>query len=780
MKFFSQLLTLFILASSINSVYAQEVDKLRLTYNEKNAASLQTGVTVSNDGKLIALAYENKTIKILNAVNGKVIKKLQGVHNKFFELRFNYNATKLISVGEKDNVVFIDIKSGETEKSFDLPKKITRVAVSKKEDYVAFGTLDADVYIYDLNTYNQITHIKRNKHHISGLDFDPNGDRIAIAIMASVRKTNTVTINDIKTGQVLDEIEKSSYMAVAYNKDGSKLFLSSIKGIAAKTLVDIYDLKSKTLKNVYTKLNGMSLTIYPSVEIFGDDILAVSIDKAFEVIDSRSGEKLYTTKREKTKGLQSFAKMGVDIKRIYPLYDNKSYLINYSNNNINQIYSTESKNIAAFIYSDSDEDLVVAARDGRMDGNSEAMADVFWSIRKSKKEIPLESTFDQFFTPSLLPLILSGSYELASDDAIDKAIEMSPLCSIISPDSISQVTNPNLSIRVSATPQGDNIKEIKVFVNGKRMNEGTRGFKKLTADGAFDITLISGRNIITAVAISESGYQSAPDKIVVDYKGASAESELYMLTIGVNAYRNPKYNLNYAKADATAFKESITEGGSSIFSSIKNYFIEDQEATKENILSAFEEISSTIGPEDVFVFYYAGHGVMSEEEKPLFYIIPYGVTQLYGNTDMLVDRAISANQLKKFSESIPAQKQLFVLDACQSGGMTDMLAMRGAAEEKAIAQLARSTGTYWITASNSDQFATEFAELGHGLFTYTILEGLSGKADGGSMDKKITVKELSSYLNDRVPELSEKHKGQPQFPTSYGFGQDFPVVIIKE
>jgi len=36
-----------------------------------------------------------------------------------------------------------------------------------------------------------------------------------------------------------------------------------------------------------------------------------------------------------------------------------------------------------------------------------------------------------------------------------------------------------------------------------------------------------------------------------------------------------------------------------------------------------------------------------------------------------------------------------------------------------------------------------------------------------------------SYLNDRVPELSEKHKGQAQYPTSYGFGQDFPIVIIK-
>ena len=112
--------------------------------------------------------------------------------------------------------------------------------------------------------------------------------------------------------------------------------------------------------------------------------------------------------------------------------------------------------------------------------------------------------------------------------------------------------------------------------------------------------------------------------------------------------------------------------------------------------------------------------------------------------------------------------------------MVDLLSTRGAAEEKAIAQLARSTGTYWLAASGTEQFAIEFKELGHGLFTHTILLGLRGQADGGNLDKKITVKELSAFLNDMVPELSEKYKGRAQYPHSYGYGQDFPIVIVKE
>jgi uncharacterized caspase-like protein len=208
-------------------------------------------------------------------------------------------------------------------------------------------------------------------------------------------------------------------------------------------------------------------------------------------------------------------------------------------------------------------------------------------------------------------------------------------------------------------------------------------------------------------------------------------------------------------------------------------YLPDNQATKERIGAAFNSLKTKAKPNDVFIFYYAGHGVMSEEQKSEFYIVPHDVTQLYGDNDLLKTKGISAAELQEFSKNLQAQKQLFIFDACQSGGMVQHLAMRGAAEEKAIAQLARSTGTFWLAASNSEQFATEFAQLGHGLFTYTILQALKGDADGSSKDKKITVKEISAYLNDKVPELSEKYKGSAQYPNSYGYGQDFPVVIVK-
>ena len=180
---------------------------------------------------------------------------------------------------------------------------------------------------------------------------------------------------------------------------------------------------------------------------------------------------------------------------------------------------------------------------------------------------------------------------------------------------------------------------------------------------------------------------------------------------------------------------------------------------------------------DIFIFYYAGHGVVSQEADKEFYLVPTDVTQLYGNDGALKQKGIAATELKKVASGIAAQKQLYILDACQSAGALTTLA-RGAAEEKAIAQLARSTGTHWLTASGSEQFATEFDELGHGVFTYALLEAISGKADSG--DQRVTVNELKAYIESRVPEISEKYKGNPQYPSSFGFGQDFPISITNQ
>ena len=183
--------------------------------------------------------------------------------------------------------------------------------------------------------------------------------------------------------------------------------------------------------------------------------------------------------------------------------------------------------------------------------------------------------------------------------------------------------------------------------------------------------------------------------------------------------------------------------------------------------------------QDMLIVCYAGHGIVATDASGNsdFYLALHDLTQLYGREDLLTDKAISAAEIKKLTQGINAQKQVFLLDACQSGGALES-AKRGVAEEKAIAQLARSTGTFWITASGSTQFATEVEKLGHGIFTYALLDGVQGKADSNK-DRKLSVRELSFYIEEQVPLLTEQYKGAAQYPSSYSFGNDFPIAIFE-
>ncbi|WP_282125070.1 caspase family protein [Marinifilum flexuosum] len=398
------------------------------------------------------------------------------------------------------------------------------------------------------------------------------------------------------------------------------------------------------------------------------------------------------------------------------------------------------------------------------------------------KFYPLSQFYEKYYTPNLGARILGGEDIQVEDILAD--LKLPPLVEILTPRDNEISSKKEVEVTIKVTDQGGGIDNIQLYLNDKLVETSQRGFKTIKKNGesktkTFHISLVNGKNKIRATAFNEQRTESIPHEITVFYEGSSYKSDLHLLAIGVNQYKNPRYKLNYAEADASGFLNEIKKGSGDVFENVNITYLKNEEVTRTRILQEFEKLKQTAKPEDVFVFYYAGHGVMSEEKQSQFYIVPYDLTQIYGNNELLQSKAVSANELQTFATRLRAQKQMFVIDACQSGGITELLASRGAAEEKAIAQLARSTGTYWLAASNSEQFATEVSTLGHGIFTYAILQGLKGQADSGSKDRKITVQELDGFLNDKVPELSKKYKGESQYPNSYGYGQDFPLVIIK-
>lgn len=415
-------------------------------------------------------------------------------------------------------------------------------------------------------------------------------------------------------------------------------------------------------------------------------------------------------------------------------------------------------------------------------------------------KVPLSAYSEAYYTPGLIAQAMAGQPVEAPTIEIKDLIQPPSISLTLAGANVAQPVDGKVSLQVeqaslklTAVSPEAMVAEMRLYQNGKLVESRTRNLtveddkddNQLGRGGKMEtltVALVPGENVFRAVAINEQRTESKPAELTIVYDAPKNSGrtggglQLHVLVVGIDAYKNPKYTLNYAVADATAVKDAIEKNAGAIFSKVNVTALFDENVTRAKIVEAFDTIARESGPRDAFVFFYAGHGVKSSDAKPEFFIVPYDLTQLYGADDQLRTKAISSSELLNFSQKIPAQKQLYLLDACQSAGALAAVVKRGAAEEKAVAQLARASGTHWITASGTEQFATEFEKLGHGTFTYALLEAFNGKAKTG--DGRLTVNSLKAWLETEVPELTKANKGTAQYPASYGFGQDFPVAVV--
>ncbi len=455
-------------------------------------------------------------------------------------------------------------------------------------------------------------------------------------------------------------------------------------------------------------------------------------------------------------------------------------------------------------------DWMVSTPDGHFDASEGARKSI--SFARGTELFSIDQFFDEFYSPGLLQEKLKSRYPDSgagsttgdsrspgngSSFSVESTTGQSPFpggsiqerlkefpppgVEISSPGNQDTISAPRVSLNVNFTNKGGGISEVRILNNGKRIPFSNEEFKKVKKEGksieqTMEINLVPGHNTIQVSAYSDGRIESFPSVVRLFYDGKGQVINCYLVAVGINEYENPALNLNYAKNDARAFSKTMREQGKNIFQNIEVRSLYDKEATRENILQALDELAAKVRPEDVFVFYYAGHGSMVDN---IFYFIPTENVSLY-QAERLAEESLEAEAMQQKFRAIAALKQVVVLDACQSGGSAQILAQRGAMEEKAMAQLSRSSGVHVMAAAGSEQYATEVESLGHGLFTYTLLEALGGGADGAPRDGNVTVYELKAYLNDQVPELSREHKGSTQWPYTFSIGHDFPLIQTQK
>lgn len=178
------------------------------------------------------------------------------------------------------------------------------------------------------------------------------------------------------------------------------------------------------------------------------------------------------------------------------------------------------------------------------------------------------------------------------------------------------------------------------------------------------------------------------------------------------------------------------------------------EATKANVKDSVEWLAAEAGANDISLFYFAGHGTNDGVNT---YICPYD------SLPAEVSRDIADYELAAWLNAINGQK-IVIFDSCHSGGFvyrsvgnsgaprvkegTPMAELKGGFAEK-LGYLAVESYEV-MTACEVNELAWGYSELGHGVFTYFLLEGLSNTDLVG--DGAVTTGELFNYAESRTIE----------------------------
>ena len=330
-------------------------------------------------------------------------------------------------------------------------------------------------------------------------------------------------------------------------------------------------------------------------------------------------------------------------------------------------------------------------------------------------------------------------------------------------------------VQLSIRDEGGGIDGFFLFHNTKLVSadrivarEEREDNGKKVIDATIRVRPVAGTNLFHANAVSSESILGATTQVRVTVNAPPRAPVLHVLTIALNDYLDPQLNLNYAIPDARGIQQIMQAKYGQIFGEVRFYEVFNEKATRRGMAAALAEMQNT-QPEDVVVIYYAGHGEASESD---FFFVTHEF-ELPISSRRLERRALSASKLQSYIESIGARRVIMLIDACKSGSAVE--GFRDQMDRRVIRRLGQSVGLHIVSATAKQQFAVEHAELGHGVFTYALIDAMNGAADQEPRDGNLTVREMVQYSEDAVPELSERFAQYQHWPLIYSRGLDFTL-----
>jgi uncharacterized caspase-like protein len=246
---------------------------------------------------------------------------------------------------------------------------------------------------------------------------------------------------------------------------------------------------------------------------------------------------------------------------------------------------------------------------------------------------------------------------------------------------------------------------------------------------------------------------------------------LHVLAIGIDKYSFISFQ--YCKADAEALASAMKRPREGTFAAADVRLLLDDEATRDKVQAAFESLIAQAKPADTVFIYVAGAGWENPETGDYeFFPRDY----VMGENGAPGRNAVPGPLLKSWLDKIQAKNQVIVFDTGFLESAINALTARQSAIALKVAQLSGRN----LAIFGASGLEPELEKVGHGAFTYALLEGLSGKADTAPRDGKITARELEAYVYTRLLAMSTGEAPWPPRALTYIRGKDFPLLFLEK
>jgi WD40 repeat protein/uncharacterized caspase-like protein len=723
----------------------------------------------SRNGKLALLASDDTTLKLWNFSGSNEIQLFKGHSKPVRSAVFTADDKHAVSAGDDNTTKLWDIAGGKQVRTL---AEFGGPAVLSPDGMSVLSSVGEALTLWSLGSGNQIQTFnasKTKKDQVSGFAsfaFSPDGKLVlAGGYGKKLRLFEVASGREIRAFKGHDTVFNHGISSISFSPDGKQALTTS-------TTMSVENSKVAILWEIDTgreirsfqghKAGVLSGAFSPD----GRMVITGSDDHTLKLWNAMSGEEIRT-----------FSGHSAEVRSVAFSPDGK-LILSAGGHGRTALWDAATGTLLATLFSLEDGDNLTLTPEGFFDASPRASR--LLTLVHGLEVYSIDQVYDQLYRPDLVREKLAGDLnglvkEAAAKINLDIAIGSGapPRVTFVDPPSL--VHDFRATIAVDVSDEGGGIGKVEWRVNGVTIGLEDRGLARVDPSPGErrrvvkDLFLSPGDNIVEVVAYNAKGLvtsQPARISIISDAKASAKSRKLFVMAVGVNDYYDSRLMLNYAVPDAQAIVANLSEGGKDLFGEVVTKLVTDADVTVDGLEAAFNDISERASPQDTFILFVAGHGKTIDGR---YYFVPQDFR--YRDSSSFAHAAIGQDRFQNWLSKISAQRSVLLFDTCESGSLTqDQPEIRGLERAVAMEKMTAAMGRTTIAASTDTTPALE-GYKGHGVFTYAILEGLSG-ADGNSSGD-IDVLEMISYLDRTVPVLSNEAFKRRQIPQAKFSGSNF-------